>query len=67
MSAVDYIVIGVIVLIVGGAIAYIFKAKKSGRHCIGCPDSSSCKSCSSCASCHGDCRGCGKTEKDDSE
>lgn len=36
------IAIGAIVLIVGGAIAYIVKAKKSGRKCIGCPASCSC-------------------------
>ena len=38
------IVIAIIVLILGGAIAYIVKAKKSGRKCIGCPASCSCSS-----------------------
>jgi hypothetical protein len=42
MQLIDYIVIAVIVLIVGGATAYIIKAKKSGKKCIGCPDSGSC-------------------------
>ena len=34
----------VIVLIVGGAVAYIVKAKKSGAKCIGCP-SGGCEKC----------------------
>ena len=38
-----------IALIVGGAIAYIIKAKKSGKKCIGCPHGDKCKgSCNSC-------------------
>ena len=58
MELIDYIVIGVIALIIGGAIAYIIKAKKSGRKCIGCPESKTCGgNCSSCA-------GCSSSEKD---
>lgn len=51
----EIIAIAAIVLIVGGAVAYIIKAKKSGRKCIGCPDSASCKAggCSSCCGCSG--------------
>ena len=37
------IAIALIVLIVGGALAYIIHAKKSGKKCIGCPYASSCK------------------------
>ena len=57
---IDFIVIVVIVLIVGAASAYIIKAKKSGKKCIGCPDSCSCSSqkkdgdtgsCGSCCNC----------------
>ena len=52
MELVDYIVIAVIVLVVGGAIAYIVKAKKSGKKCIGCPDSGSCGGgCAGCTGC----------------
>jgi len=40
----DIIAVAVIVIIVGAAIAYIIKAKKSGKKCIGCPDSCSCSS-----------------------
>ena len=38
MGLVDIIVIAAIVLVVGAAVAYIIKAKKSGKKCIGCPD-----------------------------
>ena len=57
----EIIAIAAIVLIVGGAILYIIKAKKSGRKCIGCPYSSSCKSgCKSggCPSCKSKDDGC---------
>lgn len=54
----NIIIIAVIALIVGGAVAYIIKAKKSGQKCIGCPDSKTCQgscsgSCSSCSHCTG--------------
>ena len=49
MGLTDIIVIAIIILIVGGAIAYIVKAKKHGQKCIGCPDSKNCSgNCSSC-------------------
>ena len=38
----DIIAAAAIVLIIGGAIAYIIKAKKSGQKCIGCPYSRTC-------------------------
>ena len=48
----DIIAIVVIALIIGGAVAYIIKAKKSGKKCIGCPDSGSCgKGCAGCRGC----------------
>lgn len=47
----DFVIIGIIAVLLGLAIGYIVKAKKSGRKCIGCPDSSSCSGhCSSCSS-----------------
>ena len=59
MTPADYIAIAVIALIVGAAVAYIIKAKKSGKGCIGCPDSASCGKNASCKSgCHGSCHGC---------
>lgn len=52
MGPIDFIVIGVIALIVGGASYYIYRAKKSGRKCIGCPDSQTCSGhCASCSCC----------------
>ena len=44
----DIIAVALTVLIVGGAIAYIIKAKKSGKKCIGCPYATQCgaKKCS---------------------
>ena len=53
MEWIDFIVIAVIGLIVGGAVGYIIKAKKSGKKCIGCP---SCTGCSAC--CSGSCGIC---------
>lgn len=50
MNPVDYVIIAIVALIVGGAALYICKAKKSGRKCIGCPDSGSCSGkCGSCS------------------
>ena len=43
---IDYIVIGILVVIIAAAALYVYKAKKSGKKCIGCPDGCSCgKSC----------------------
>ena len=44
MTVTDFVIIGVVVLIVGGAITYIVKEKKSGAKCIGCPYSKTCSS-----------------------
>lgn len=42
--------IAVIILIVGGATAYIIIAKKKGQKCIGCPYSKTCGgACTSCS------------------
>ena len=52
MELVDVIVIAVIVLVIGAAVAYIIKQKRSGKKCIGCPDSASCSgNCSACSGC----------------
>lgn len=59
----DFIVILVVILIVGVAVAYIIKAKKAGVKCIGCPFEQSCSSqanaeitgcggCEHCSGCH---------------
>lgn len=51
MNTVDYIIIAVIALILFGAGFAIYKSKKSGKKCIGCPDSGNCS---------GNCGCCGK-------
>ncbi len=38
----NYIIIAVVALILAAAIGYIVKAKKSGKKCIGCPESGHC-------------------------
>ena len=51
----NYIIIAVVVLIVVLAGVYVYKAKKSGKKCIGCPDSGSCSgNCSCCCGCGGE-------------
>ena len=44
----DLIVIGVLIAIVGGAALYIYRAKKKGAACVGCPNAKNCgKTCCS--------------------
>ncbi len=38
----NFIVIAVLVLVVGAAVRYIYKEKKRGAKCIGCPHAKSC-------------------------
>ncbi|MBE6644820.1 MAG: FeoB-associated Cys-rich membrane protein [Ruminococcaceae bacterium] len=60
----EIIAIAITVMIIGGACAYIIKAKKSGKRCIGCPDSASCGKGSSCSgNCSGCSCGCGEESK----
>lgn len=44
MTLTDGIIIAVVVLILGLAGFYVYRAKKSGKKCVGCPDSCSCSS-----------------------
>ena len=64
MTLPDIIVIAAIILVIGGAVAYIIKAKKSGKKCIGCPDGATCGKggCSSCSGCNCTCS-CENKEK----
>lgn len=43
----SFIVGAVLILILGFAVRYIIKAKKSGRKCIGCPAGGNC--CCTCS------------------
>jgi hypothetical protein len=54
MNLTDYILIALIAAILCGAAYAIYRSKKSGKKCIGCPDSDGCAG--NCAYC----RGCGK-------
>lgn len=38
----DLIVVGIILIIIGAAVAYIVKAKNRGVKCIGCPAGGNC-------------------------
>ena len=38
----DFIIAGLVLVILGVAVAYIVKAKKSGVKCIGCPAGGNC-------------------------
>ena len=42
MNRADIIVALILAAVIGGAIFYIVKAKKSGQKCIGCPYSKEC-------------------------
>ena len=60
MGPVDYLLIGIIALILGGVIFYIHRQKKKGVKCIGCPDAGKCSG--NCAGCSGHCDGCGNNQ-----
>lgn len=47
----NYIVIIVLAVIVGLAAGYVYREKKKGRKCIGCPDGGSCSCQSGCSGC----------------
>ncbi len=53
----NIIIIAVLIIIIGLAVLYVYKAKKSGRKCIGCPYGDKCSSANSKGSCC-----CGKTD-----
>ncbi len=65
MGAGEIIAIVAITLIIGGAVFYIVKAKKSGRKCIGCPDGCSCggkNAKDKNKGCNGECSCCQKED-----
>lgn len=53
----DIIIVVVVAVIVGSAIAYIRKEKKRGVRCVGCSDSGSCGSNCSCGGSDCNCGG----------
>lgn len=50
----NLIILAMLGLILGGAAGYVYKSKKKGVKCIGCPCSSSCG---------GNCSGCKSTQE----
>lgn len=62
MELIDIVMIAVIAAMIGLAAWYVYKAKKSGRKCIGCPDGGSCSGgCSGgCSACNCGCGGASK-------
>ena len=47
----NLIVIAVLVVVIGGAAIYVFKQRKKGVKCIGCPNGNDCSgNCCSCDS-----------------
>ena len=55
MNPIDYLIIGIVVVILGLAVLYIRKARKKSIKCIGCPDGAKCAG--RCAGCSGHCCG----------
>ena len=51
----DLIILLVVGLIVGLAAGYIYRKKKSGGGCIGCPDAKTCGAKGGCADCACNC------------
>ncbi len=47
MVTADFIIAGILVTIIGAAIAYMIKEKKKGTRCIGCPSAGQCSSAAS--------------------
>ena len=49
MKPIDWLVLGILVAIAAAAVYSIYRSKKSGKKCIGCPDSGSCSgNCQCC-------------------
>lgn len=50
MHIADYVILGIFALIVAGSIYAIYRSKKKGNKCIGCPDGGNCaRNCSGCS------------------
>ena len=53
MKTIDYVILAIVALVLGLAAYFIYRSKKSGKRCIGCPDSGKCSG--QCAGCHCGC------------
>lgn len=56
----DLITVTIITLILGAVILYLWRARKKGVKCVGCPDGAACSG--KCGSCGG-CSGCGNSKQ----
>ena len=54
----DLIIIAVVAVIIGLAAYYIYKEKKSGAKCIGCPSAKTCGGCCASGNAAGSCCNC---------
>lgn len=52
----NLIVVAVVVLIAGAAVAYLIRERKKGNHCVGCPYAKTCAGRKNGASVCGGCR-----------
>lgn len=52
----NIIIIAILVVVLGIAALYVYRAKKKGKKCIGCPDGGSCSE-SKCGGCSCGCGG----------
>lgn len=57
----DYIVLAILIVVIAAIIIYLYRAKKNGQACIGCPASKQCAEnkktscCSNCSACGMNC------------
>ena len=51
-NMVNILIIAAVLAVLGGAGYYVYKEKKSGAACVGCPNSKNCASHSSCCAEH---------------
>lgn len=54
----DYIILAILVMVIAAIIIYLYRAKKSGQVCVGCPHSKQCASSKDGQGC-GNCGACG--------
>ena len=55
----NIIIIGVLAVVLGAAAGYVYKSKKAGHKCIGCPSGG----CGADTVCSAGCAGCSCSEK----
>ncbi len=53
---INFVIAGILIVIVAFSAGYIISAKKRGVKCIGCPDADKCgkNSCGKCKGCNGE-------------